>query len=1015
VNNPGVPPGSHTLGSHSDVDPVVSSGPSDGDFLVYDGAVDNRWEARTIAAGDIQGLALLAQDVGGASDAERTFASASKYTFSGDLEIDGSNLDLGDTTTAGGRIRLFASASGHVWTIDTGGSPYPLTIEYGASERISIAAEGYIRGVDGAVTGPTYSFANATNYGMYYTASQLNWAVNGVQEMYLTGTLLALPTAGISVLGNYDLTFGTASTAGGHIKMYVDTGGNYWYIASYIGLGDRDLEFEYGATKRFKLMTDGRLWLDEIGAPTPNDGDVWLQSDGMYSHTSGGGTAGPFGSGGAHPDPHLLGSGTVGAPTYSFSADSDCGVYYVATGVRVAISGADKFIIGSTFVETVGTANLKVATTRHLQLGDASNVGGYVIMYTNSGTAWYTSHHVSTYDLMFEYGAANLRFQVKTDGRIWLDEISAPGSPLDGDVWLQAGGMYCHTSSGGTVGPFASHPDPHLLGSGSVGAPTYSFSAASTTGVYYSATQLNWAIAGVQTMVLDANRLTVGTTSKTLTYLRLSTTADSLSAIEFEDTGGVVGNIKYDHSSDLMTIMVGGGDELYLTGTEFSPATTMGLHLGSTARRWDDFHLYGPICVGADDNQEGLICVYGGGAGTAGGELRLYLNAAHDASTDYFALQVYEDELRVLGDSTPWFSFKDDGRCWLDEISAPGSPDDGDFWMQAGGMYCHTSSGGTVGPFIDSAGSHPDPHQLGSGSVSAPTYSFSANSDCGMYYSATQLNWAIDGTNELILTATELKPASINGLSLGTETLGWARIWLTGNNPSIGFTNSGFRLRANTSDGSDDAWAFLCGGGQQGSSRGSYIELYGNEYATVGGSLQLNAGNVSSGDILMYTAGALKMTIPYAGTNVVINTGLTCVHSGQGYITVRADVDAFFTVESNVDDGGTEKSGIIFRDTSSLSDIWSIYKDESNDFVIYDHDGFVDALKIVQSGDMTLAPAGGTVSITGLLATTASAAGGAGLNVPHGAAPTSPVNGDIWTTTAGLYVQINGSTVGPLS
>ena len=36
------------------------------------------------------------------------------------------------------------------------------------------------------------------------------------------------------------------------------------------------------------------------------------------------------------------------------------------------------------------------------------------------------------------------------------------------------------------------------------------------------------------------------------------------------------------------------------------------------------------------------------------------------------------------------------------------------------------------------------------------------------------------------------------------------------------------------------------------------------------------------------------------------------------------------------------------------------------------------------------------------------------LRVPHGTAPTSPVNGDIWTTTAGLFVRINGVTVGPL-
>jgi hypothetical protein len=37
------------------------------------------------------------------------------------------------------------------------------------------------------------------------------------------------------------------------------------------------------------------------------------------------------------------------------------------------------------------------------------------------------------------------------------------------------------------------------------------------------------------------------------------------------------------------------------------------------------------------------------------------------------------------------------------------------------------------------------------------------------------------------------------------------------------------------------------------------------------------------------------------------------------------------------------------------------------------------------------------------------------LNVPHGAAPTSPNNGDVWTTTAGMYARINGSTVGPFA
>jgi hypothetical protein len=37
------------------------------------------------------------------------------------------------------------------------------------------------------------------------------------------------------------------------------------------------------------------------------------------------------------------------------------------------------------------------------------------------------------------------------------------------------------------------------------------------------------------------------------------------------------------------------------------------------------------------------------------------------------------------------------------------------------------------------------------------------------------------------------------------------------------------------------------------------------------------------------------------------------------------------------------------------------------------------------------------------------------LRIIHGVAPSSPVDGDMWTTTAGLFVRVNGSTVGPLS
>ena len=47
------------------------------------------------------------------------------------------------------------------------------------------------------------------------------------------------------------------------------------------------------------------------------------------------------------------------------------------------------------------------------------------------------------------------------------------------------------------------------------------------------------------------------------------------------------------------------------------------------------------------------------------------------------------------------------------------------------------------------------------------------------------------------------------------------------------------------------------------------------------------------------------------------------------------------------------------------------------------------------------------IDANGKVNTIASTTTNAGFNVPHGAAPTTPVNGDIWTTTSGLVARIN--------
>ena len=54
----------------------------------------------------------------------------------------------------------------------------------------------------------------------------------------------------------------------------------------------------------------------------------------------------------------------------------------------------------------------------------------------------------------------------------------------------------------------------------------------------------------------------------------------------------------------------------------------------------------------------------------------------------------------------------------------------------------------------------------------------------------------------------------------------------------------------------------------------------------------------------------------------------------------------------------------------------------------------------------------GTFTAQNKITAPASTTARASLNLAHGVAPTSPVDGDIWTTSAGTFVRVNGATVG---
>lgn len=73
------------------------------------------------------------------------------------------------------------------------------------------------------------------------------------------------------------------------------------------------------------------------------------------------------------------------------------------------------------------------------------------------------------------------------------------------------------------------------------------------------------------------------------------------------------------------------------------------------------------------------------------------------------------------------------------------------------------------------------------------------------------------------------------------------------------------------------------------------------------------------------------------------------------------------------------------------------------DFLLESGTG-VDIIRIpTGTNDVELTP-------SGVVRLRASATNGPGIRLPHGVAPTSPTNGDLWTTTSGLFGRINGTT-----
>lgn len=94
---------------------------------------------------------------------------------------------------------------------------------------------------------------------------------------------------------------------------------------------------------------------------------------------------------------------------------------------------------------------------------------------------------------------------------------------------------------------------------------------------------------------------------------------------------------------------------------------------------------------------------------------------------------------------------------------------------------------------------------------------------------------------------------------------------LSGGAMSGGITLSGTNKITNasfvtdTSDGTDNAYNGIVGGGSESVNRGGAVYVYGNEYSGFGGFVDIQAGNVAGSTVRLRVGGANRMLIDSAG------------------------------------------------------------------------------------------------------------------------------------------------------
>lgn len=332
--------------------------------------------------------------------------------------------------------------------------------------------------------------------------------------------------------------------------------------------------------------------------------------------------------------------------------------------------------------------------------------------------------------------------------------------------------------------------------------------------------------------------------------------------------------------------------------------------------------------------------------------------------------------------------------------TGPASCKDGDMWHVTGsGFFGCLSNGVTVGPFASGA-----------------TIAASAANNLAIYTGPNALGGLATANNSVLCTNGSGVPSLCTTLPTGLSLPGITptlNSTLIVNLPAVTSANKGQLI-----------WVTDCLNGSQGAGAGTGCIYTVNDLGvwvpnpavpttgvTIGGQLVLLGGstfNQGNGPKISLATGAFtpgNCRQTDANGNEV-DSGNTCGGGAAGTGTIAAGLTnqiAYYNAN------GTTVAGLTVVNNSVLATGAGGIPAEVTTLP----SGLTIPTATISAATLTGTTTQSTTTMTGKWTSLVSAAGGAGINCPQGAAPTSPANGDIWCTSSGVLARIAGATQGP--